>query len=347
MCQVDELYNCLAIPPNCRSDSDVAKLIELTTDLTFFNQLSSTVRAECCKAMTVVQIAKGVKIFDLGDPSTAFYIVLKGSVSVIVLKKKIGEDLLKGSGTVKVPPIEFYKETILNAGSSFGELGLLKGIARTAAVTCREASILALLTKTDFDRIISRLEETRLAQVVDFLKEIPIFRSWTKTSLSKASYGLTQKNYRMGESVFREKGPANFVYCILEGEFKLVKSIISTERKMNVSCLYGPRSQTSLHENFRKTLNVKQARSIKKFPVVVKTTGEVMGDIEAMEGTGYDTSCFCMSRRGVLIAIPRDVSAISGVLAVHQQPQFSQDYAGTVRDQQVKECFASQPSLRA
>eukprot|EP00359_Climacostomum_virens_P011557 CAMPEP_0204902690 /NCGR_PEP_ID=MMETSP1397-20131031/3817_1 /ASSEMBLY_ACC=CAM_ASM_000891 /TAXON_ID=49980 /ORGANISM="Climacostomum Climacostomum virens, Strain Stock W-24" /LENGTH=510 /DNA_ID=CAMNT_0052071227 /DNA_START=205 /DNA_END=1737 /DNA_ORIENTATION=- len=299
MCQVEELFDLLHIPPNTRSEADVAKIVDLTSELSFFKRLSLVVRTECCKSMDVKEVRGDESIFEMGDPSDAFYIILKGSVSVLVLKK----DYSKGS---KNTGVEYLKETILNAGASFGELGLLKNITRTATVTSRETSVLAVLTKTEFDHIISGIENTRLSQIVDYLQSIPIFHSWTKTALSKASYSFARKIYRQDEWVFREKTPANFVYCILEGEFKLSKSIVSNERKMNVSCLYGPRSQTSLNENFRKTLNFKRVKSVKRLRIVVKTAGEVLGESEVVESGTYETSCQCYSWRGVLLAIDKN-----------------------------------------
>jgi CRP-like cAMP-binding protein len=264
--------------------------------LSFFRNLTPVKRSECCKAMKLLQFQAGDQVVALGDPSDAFYIILKGSVSVFVPKKRIGDD----------PPskLDTFKETVLTVGASFGELGLLLRTTRTATVTCREPCVLAVLSKEDFWIILADLEEAKLAEVLDFLQSIPIFKSWTKTALSKASYHFSNKIYSLNECVFKESSPTSFVYFIVEGEFKLTKAVVAPQKTLDIRSLYGPRTQ---NESLRRTISFKKGGSVKRLQVVIKTTGEVLGDSEALEGSSYETSCICMSRRGKLLAVSKEV----------------------------------------
>jgi CRP-like cAMP-binding protein len=258
--------------------------------------------------MKLAQVNAGDVIFQLGDRSNAFYIVLKGAVAVLVTKKRLVEEFIKAPAIQKSPSIDQFKETLLKAGASFGELGLLRGIPRTATVVCREATILAVLSKEDFDLIVSSSEASRLSEIVDFLKRVPIFQTMSKAALYKLSYSFTSRTFRLNECVFKEESLPSFVYIIAEGDFKLIKSAPEQVLQANIRHLYGPRPQSSLKEAMKKTVRLKKAKSAKKLQFAVKSVGEILGDLEAMEGTVYDTSCLCIARRGVLLVVAVDVS---------------------------------------
>jgi signal-transduction protein with cAMP-binding, CBS, and nucleotidyltransferase domain len=259
--------------------------------------------------MKLAQVKTGEVIFQLGDRSNAFYIVLKGAVTVLVTKKRLVEEFIQTPILQKSPSTDQLKETVLKAGAAFGELGLLRGIPRTATVVCRDDAVLAVLSKEDFDHIVSSSEESRLAQVVDFLKKVPIFQAMTKAALYKLSYSFSSRTCRLDECIFKEMSVPSFVYIIAEGDFKLVKSAPEQAKPASIRHLYGPRQQSSLKEPIKKTVKLKKAKSAKKLQFAVKSVGEILGDLEVMEGSVYDTSCMCMSRRGVLLAVAVDVSA--------------------------------------
>ncbi|MGB7443467.1 MAG: cyclic nucleotide-binding domain-containing protein [Coleofasciculaceae cyanobacterium] len=84
-------------------------------------------------------------LFHEGDPGNAFYIVLSGSVEVFV--EKINKHL-----------------TNLEAGQFFGELSLMLGIPRTATVRALEDTILFVINKKGFERLLH--ENPDLSEVI-------------------------------------------------------------------------------------------------------------------------------------------------------------------------------------
>lgn len=84
-------------------------------------------------------------LFRENDPGNAFYIVLSGSVEVFV--EKIDKHL-----------------TNLEAGQFFGELSLMLGIPRTATVRALEDTILFVINKNGFERLLH--ENPDLSEVI-------------------------------------------------------------------------------------------------------------------------------------------------------------------------------------
>lgn len=84
-------------------------------------------------------------LFEEGDPGDAFYIILSGSVDVYV--RKINKHL-----------------ATLGAGKFFGELSLMLGIPRTAAVIAKEETILFTINNRGFKKLLR--ENAGLAEVI-------------------------------------------------------------------------------------------------------------------------------------------------------------------------------------
>lgn len=84
-------------------------------------------------------------LFHEGDPGDAFYIILSGAVEVYV--ERINKHL-----------------TTLKAGKFFGELSLLLGIPRTATVRAEENTVLFLVNKKGFEKLLKKHPE--IAEII-------------------------------------------------------------------------------------------------------------------------------------------------------------------------------------
>ncbi|NET58335.1 MAG: mechanosensitive ion channel [Symploca sp. SIO2E6] len=84
-------------------------------------------------------------LFNEGEPGNAFYIILTGSVEVFV--EKIHKYL-----------------TTLETGNFFGELALLLGIPRTATVRAIEETMLFVINKKGFEKLLQ--EQRELSEVI-------------------------------------------------------------------------------------------------------------------------------------------------------------------------------------
>ena len=112
-------------------------------------------------------------LFTLGSYGTTFYIILKGSVSVI--KKEVYKFGDPQSPSAKMNKGKSFRRKktmaeeedheivevevkVLEKGQSFGELALLENKPRQATLVCKENSHFATLEKQFFDQILSNFK---------------------------------------------------------------------------------------------------------------------------------------------------------------------------------------------
>lgn len=282
-----EVIKLLQIPPENRKPFQVLQLMQHTSDIKFFKQIteeqqSSKIHISCCQALTYKEFGVGEFIFNYGEEATFFCIILQGLVRVLIPKPpetpkaeppkelekldktqvNLGLGLLKNTIKVALKPIimskvedlspvdtsrsgytpgsdenkiQIIKEDPINqeestsievaslgAGASFGELALLRDAPRAASIQCVEPSIVAILSKSDYKRILGSFQEKQINDKIEFLYGLPAFKKWSKVSLMKLSYYFIEKEVRKGTVLYKEgEEPAN-VYIIKSGEFKVL-----------------------------------------------------------------------------------------------------------------------------
>lgn len=113
---------------------------ELLGQTPLFKLLDETERADLQRALEHRTFAAGEKIFTLGEPGDAMYIVGTGSVELFV----------KDNTGTKI------SLTVCGRGEVFGELSLFDGGARTASAICVDESELFILDREDLIAFLHR-----------------------------------------------------------------------------------------------------------------------------------------------------------------------------------------------
>lgn len=88
-------------------------------------------------------------VFQQGEMGTKFYIILEGQVKVLMQEHSLSRQV----GNLK-------------AGSSFGEVALVKDQQRMATVQCISKCYFAVLTKEVFNRLIGVSQQEKLHKKV-------------------------------------------------------------------------------------------------------------------------------------------------------------------------------------
>ena len=86
-----EVIKLLQIPPENRKPFQVLQLMQHTSDIKFFKQIteeqqSSRIHISCCHALTYKEYDIDEFIFNHGDEGTFFCIILQGLVRVLIPK---------------------------------------------------------------------------------------------------------------------------------------------------------------------------------------------------------------------------------------------------------------------
>ena len=95
-------------------------------------------------------------LFFEGDSSTAFYIVVSGSVKITKLAESGREKILK----------------VMKSGDFFGEMGLLEDKPRSATAVIREKTRLIIFNKDDFLRFIKNQSQIALNIITELSRRL-------------------------------------------------------------------------------------------------------------------------------------------------------------------------------
>lgn len=160
-----------------RTAADVGELIEATKSIKFFKTLEldegESVHSDCCKVLQFREYEKGEFIFNYGEPGDSFCIIIQGKVKILVPALRKRPQLLH----LNYKPESLQVVETLEAGASFGELALLRGMSRSASIQCIEKTICAILTKLDFAAVIGVIQEKKFNSKLNFLQSLPVFKN--------------------------------------------------------------------------------------------------------------------------------------------------------------------------
>lgn len=144
---VDTLKRILKKDYHRRTEDDISVLVNTLSQITFFQTLGvqkeQNLIERCCRYIKLELIQKGEYVFHFGSQGSKFYIIVKGSVGVMV--PKFGRTP-KGE--------EFVEVKSLKEGESFGEMALITKKTRSASILCKEDCYFAVLDRKYFFEIL-------------------------------------------------------------------------------------------------------------------------------------------------------------------------------------------------
>jgi CRP-like cAMP-binding protein len=165
-------------------------------------------------------------------------------------------------------------------GQAFGELALLHNKDRAATIQTRENTLLAVLEKADFIRILHKIEDKRLRSKAEFLRSLRAFAEWSELRMERLVYFFQEMTCSKGQIVYRKGDPPDNVYVTVSGEFQ-----------------------------FRQDLTgLKSAWLLRKNESVLTVIGakELFGEREALSGQKRQNTCVCSSQTASLYFIPKE-----------------------------------------
>ena len=112
----------LEIPTTKRKELEIFELADLTYQVNFIKKIrekfSDLLHQQCCKYLTLEKFSKNQYIYEIGDKSNKYYILLKGTVCLYKNNIKEGLDSQNSEDSAD----DYYHETPKNIRSRFRQI---------------------------------------------------------------------------------------------------------------------------------------------------------------------------------------------------------------------------------
>ena len=119
----------------------------------------------------------------------------------------------------------------LKAGQFLGEKSFMFNSKRTTNIVCTEDSCFALLTEEDYKEILMPVDESRISEVIDFIKQFKLFRDYEKVKLYDLNYYFRKTTLTRDDFLCKQGDTGEHFFIVIKGEFhKLVKMYIPREK---------------------------------------------------------------------------------------------------------------------
>ena len=196
---------------------DIDAVIKLLKTITFFkNQKELTYQdyVIICYNLKYEQFSKDQIIFDYNTIGDKFYIVLAGSVTVLI------------PISINQIPYVFKEVAVLKKGKFFGELALMTNKARllfnrSDTIKCREESGFAVLDKASYQKVFQEIHKQKLLYNVSLLHQIPFLSEFSQRNLERLTYYFKNMYFVRNQFVFHSGTKAEYVHVILKGSFEV------------------------------------------------------------------------------------------------------------------------------
>ena len=196
-----------------RKETDLHAVAEyLSSHIPFFQKFDLENRIELIRMCELVKIWGRTTLFEQGDIGQAFYIILTGSVHVMI-NEADSEGVLHS-----------LLVNTLEAGASFGERALEanSGGKRAATiVTSDEMTELIIINREEYQSIVSVMLEGDMMMRVRLLRATELFAPLDLKDLHLIARLLSPKTFRLNTVLFNAGDLAKDIYIIYKGECNL------------------------------------------------------------------------------------------------------------------------------
>ncbi|KAI8999334.1 cyclic nucleotide-binding-like protein [Gaertneriomyces semiglobifer] len=175
-----------------------------------FGHFSNFILGQICNVLRLHIYEPERVVFGQGEQGTAWYIILKGSVSVQV------------SPTGK--PEDSVVVARLQAGEGFGDLALVEDKPRAATILTTELCELVYVEKADYDRIIKFIHEREIQERCLFLRAVPIFQDWAQASLRAVAQVINWRTYTAGATILAQGDHVQELFIVKTGQCAVIKT---------------------------------------------------------------------------------------------------------------------------
>ncbi|CAD8128324.1 unnamed protein product [Paramecium sonneborni] len=306
-------------PKKQRIQNELQLLSMAFSSIKYFQEMSKTTSQDemlnLFRELQYIEVPARRTLFRLGDIGKNFYIILSGSVWVLVGKsglqiggftkddKKVEHD--EGTVQDEYEFTELDDENMLQSkypnmmkvgqigqGGSFGEIALTNFIPRQATIVCKEYSQFITLSREAFNKFLSEYYSRIQLKNFEFLKSISIFNNWNDAELNQMQYHLQPIEFCYNTQIYREGEFVKGVYFILDGQIEITQNAKNDNQNENQIAKRMHRSLST------KNIQLKLNRC---------GYGQLFGYLEIVQNHDYRQSkAVCLTEKSKMLFLPAD-----------------------------------------
>ncbi|CAD8191302.1 unnamed protein product [Paramecium pentaurelia] len=306
-----------------RNANDLQLLAMAFSSIKYFQEMSKTTSQDemlnLFRELQYIEVPARRTLFRLGDIGKNFYIILSGSVWVLVAKSGLQSgtftkkdennndkiEIDEGTFQDEFEFMELDDESMLTqkypnlmkvgqiaAGGSFGEIALTNFIPRQATIVCKENSQFITLSREAFNKFLSEYYNRIQQKNFEFLKSIQIFKGWNDAELSQMQYHLQPLEYCYDTLIYKEGEFVKGVYFVLEGQIEITQN---AKNEFHFDQQYGRKLQRSYSQ---KNIQLKLNRC---------GYGQLFGYLEIVSNQEFRQSkAVCLTEKSKMLFLPAD-----------------------------------------
>jgi CRP-like cAMP-binding protein len=152
----------------------------------------------------------------------------------IIHKGRVGEHFyIIASGSCSVQTEGIKQRKILGTYEYFGELALLKNLPRAADIVAEtdvtlysieRQDFLNFISGTEFERTLHRLAENQSPETWNLMNDSPFLNKCSTYQKTWIESIIQAKEFKVGDTVLREREPINCIGILAEGEMKVLQA---------------------------------------------------------------------------------------------------------------------------
>jgi CRP-like cAMP-binding protein len=199
-----------------RTPSELQEVVDyLSKTIAFFKKFDEQQQLELCRVSEIVNVWGKTCLFKQGTVGEAFYVILSGSVDIIVTN--INDD---GN------PVDTHVGT-LNEGESFGERALESEThLRTASIWTSETHTdLLLIGRDDYKRIISILQQDLKKDKIKLIRSTQLLSHLDLSIISDLVRYMEPKVYRLNTVLYTEGESMKSVFFVHKGDCRVERQL--------------------------------------------------------------------------------------------------------------------------
>ncbi|XP_031797419.1 cyclic nucleotide-binding domain-containing protein 2-like isoform X1 [Sarcophilus harrisii] len=193
----DILKSLLSICPHQRCTEDLRQIQEHLKKNSSFEHLPNEVQLQLCQIVIYQEYEAKSVIIKKGHWPMECYLVLSGKLAAI------------SSLTAENSKSEILSE--FEEGDFVGETCLLTNTHRPTTIVCKSDAELLMISKKDFDCILSDTIQEQFQGICNFLRDLPIFSSWPKEKIDFLVHCSLLRHYRAGTLVCENLDSNNLI----------------------------------------------------------------------------------------------------------------------------------------